>query len=145
MAIDFNTILTPEQLFTHVDKETGKHVTVAVQRLRSSIKFKLLPEVRINVDYEHGISLLDSLDATRLQSHINMRELPPAITIIYGDGKDVMVDGEYSYCAALARGMSSITCIRVPFSVWNEFVVTGVPFTEAQLRALSLEKPRTLN
>lgn len=137
MPIDFNTITTPEELYTLVDPESGQHITFAVARLRKSIKVKLLPDVLVPLDFEYGAALLEAgLDGQRLQAHINMRTLP-AVLMLRREKMDALIDGEYAYCAALARGQREVLAKRIPMSVWQEFIVTNVPYTREQLERIA--------
>jgi hypothetical protein len=141
VPINFASILEPEPLYTFVDPVTNQHFTFATERIAKSLKIKLLPDVLVPIDFKYGSELLEGgLDGTELQRWINTRTLPPITLLTFTDGKDIMVNGEYQYVAALVRGQTELLARRVPEVIWSEFLVVGVPFTQEDLNRLAVAR-----
>jgi hypothetical protein len=112
--------------------------------MMDSLKVKLIPEVLIPVNYQAASEILSDpsrVDAVLLKAMMSRRVLEPVLTVRFPSGKDVLVEGEMRYCAAAARKQTELHARRVPFSVAEDFLVTGVPLTPAQLDAIAGQTP----
>lgn len=138
MSIPFKDLVSPEKVYTFVDPSTQQLIHFAVDRMLKSIQVKLVPECIINLSHETGTELLSSgINADKLRRMMMYKFADPILLIRYPDGKDVLVDGVYRYCASLARGEKEIRARRVPMSLASKFVVTDVPHTREQLDRLA--------
>lgn len=145
MSIPFSEIqIAPEPLYTFADPDTGKAMTFAVRRMTESLKVKMIPEVIISIDYEAAVNILGDpgrVNTVQLRALMSKKHLDPVLTIRFPSGKDVLVEGEMRYCAAAARKQTEIFARRVPLSVAQDFLVTGVPLTQDQLNAIAGQAP----
>ncbi len=129
-----------EILYTHVMPGGSAVLTFALSRLRKSVKIKMLPLIPVPVNMEAGVKILEQGLADWVQLNILMKQDPktfePMLMIAHADGSSSIIDGMESYCACVAKRVPTVLGRRIPFSLWTEFTVHGVPYTDAQFKLL---------
>jgi hypothetical protein len=128
MAIDFKT-LRRELVFTHQDFDTGKITIIAIERLMKSNAYRLRPKVSIPVEQDQARYFYENrgIERHRLSKFFGVPIRDPVTLLKWGDGSDLLADGNHRYVAAALKGESCILAKILPRSVWAPFIVNNIP------------------
>jgi len=131
-----------EIIYTHIlpDGQTVLHF--ALTRMRKSTQIKLVPVRSVPLSVEVSVRLMEmqqNIDANYLASLIK-KDIPnnydPLLLMAHSDGSSSIIDGMETYIAAVGKGWKTILVRRLPYSVWTQFTVSGVPANPEHFRKL---------
>lgn len=130
----------PEPVYTHVLPDGAGVIHFATRRLRESVRVKLVPIKMYPVSLEVGTALLEMnvVEPLKLASlvKINPRSYRPLLLMAHHDGSSSIIDGHEEYCAAAAQSFPEVPGRRLPISVWEEYTIRGIPYSDAQIKSL---------
>lgn len=144
MGIPFSEIKNStnqnEIIYTHVTPDGSAVLHFAITRMRKSIKVNLLPTRPFPVDFQTGIALLEMNVVEPLKLQALMQQDPgayqPVLLMAHNDGSSSIIDGMEEYCACVARRHPTFLGKRLPFLIWSEYTVDGVPYSKEQINSL---------
>lgn len=149
MSIDVSILTKDDKTFTHVYSDGSKIVTFAVSLMLKSLSYKLIPVTRVKLSPKLAVRIMESgtIDRGVLERRMRVLDATPVTFLrgVEGFESVVLIDGVYRYCAAMAMNMGEIDARIVPMSVWQQFVVSGIPDTKAGMDELVKRKKGLLS
>jgi len=140
MSIPYNTLKSTDTVVTHVLDDGNAIVSLCTSRMETSFAVKLITPERIILNPQYATDLLQSgaVNAQRVKtiSQIFVSRVNPILLARFPNGSDALLDGQHRYCAAVFNGEKEILGRRLPPSVWQQFIVSGIPWTDQQLHDL---------
>lgn len=127
-----------DQVFTHIDSNTGKSTVYAVTRIREHCYRNVFPVYMTPLEPNMARIVLRErgLEAPRLQRALLTKKFQPFVFLTMPDGTHLAVDGSHTYVARCLLGHTWALAYIVPESVWRDFIVEGVgteKLTKAEL------------
>lgn len=123
-----------EQIFTHIDNITGKNTVYAATSLRLSCDRAVasgltqhLGETPIDERYAQLMMKVRGIERPRLRRAKKTTNYLPFLYCTQPDGTQLLIDGSHTYIARYMKGHKWALAYVVPQSVWEHFVVEGLP------------------
>jgi len=140
MAIPYSTLKSTDTLVTHVLDEGNAIVSLCTSMMETSFAVKMIPAENIILNPQYATGLLQSgavsAQKVKLISRSLVAVVQPILLARFPNGSDALLDGQHRYCAAVFNGQKEILARRLPPSVWQQFIVSGIPWTDQQLHDL---------
>jgi len=128
--IDVHALPATEQIFTHIDPETGVNTTIAATSLSSHLRKIGYPIVRVPLTAWDAKVLREKrgIEKHRLARLTVLCTRYPLLILDWLDGHTHLIaDGTHSYIWQQAHGYRDAIAWLVPIAIWQPFVVSGLP------------------
>lgn len=113
-----------EQVFTHIDPDTGEVTCLAIDRLKEDKRLRMKPVGLCPVTMEFAEFCLRERG---VEPHRVARVLAtypdydPVLFAAWGDGSHLLIDGVHRYIACATHGSPTIRGKIVPLTVWRSY------------------------
>jgi len=131
-----------DQIFTHIDPDTGEDLTIAVTFLRKAcnalVKQGITKHIaRTPIERENAMIILKrrGIERPRLRAAYKTKQYQP---LMYAElnGYHLLVDGSHSYLAMYLKRIPEASAFVIPEVVWRDATIEGLPkTTEEELLA----------
>lgn len=137
----WSTLPIADQIFTHIDCETGAQTTFAVTHLRRLCDARVrlgrddhVRETPIDRDAARMILKMRGLERFRIRRAYRTKDddYQPFIYCFMPDRTHLLVDGSHTYVARCMKRHTTAFAYIVPPSVWKCCLVEGLPDTTTE-------------
>lgn len=116
-----------EQLFTHIDPETGRQTSIAASRLAARAARIEPVWIPVRPEVAELYQRIRGIEPHRLQRCLAYPSFFPLVHIDWPDDTKLLIDGHHRYVAAAQLRHQWILSVIVPERIWRRFIVSGVP------------------
>jgi hypothetical protein len=125
-----------DQIFTHIDEDTGRETVFAVSELRRQCLRRRAPLCMTPIDRETSIMIVGhrGIEQARLNRARRTRVFAPLLYLHMPDDSHLLADGSHTYVARYLLGHKWALAYILEPQDWLDSVVVGLPSTtEAEL------------
>ena len=130
-----------EQIFTHIDPDTGETICLAIDRLKADKRLLMKPVGLCPVSMEFAEFCIRERG---VEVHRVARVLAaypvydPVLFAAWGDGSHLLIDGVHRYVACATHGSPTIKGKIVPLTVWRSYRIDlgGAHPSEGELKEM---------
>jgi hypothetical protein len=119
-----------DQIFTHIDPDTGVETVFAVDRIRyvcEGFGDQLLHNAPIQGDVATMITKRRGIEPPRLRRALKTRPWRPLLYLELPDDTVLLADGSHTYVAMWMKGQTTASVYLVPQHIWSSYTVEGLP------------------
>jgi hypothetical protein len=135
----FSALALGEQIFTHIDDQTGQERVFAVDGLRKHMdseraKFFITP-----IDYTTSVMIMKhrGIEKPRLRRAMQTKLYKPFLYLQMPDQTNLLCDGSHTYVARHMKGHKWGLTYVIPQEIWKHYLVEGIPQWESEAAMLA--------
>jgi hypothetical protein len=127
----YTTLPHGDQIFTHIDEDTGVQTVFAVDRIRNHMELlgdrRFILQAPIEKRMVDLIQTRRGVEPPRIRRALKTKEWKYLLYLHMPDHTHLLIDGSHTYIAMWMKGRTWSLAYVVPPRIWRQYIVEGIP------------------